>query len=239
VVALLFESAATATFAAALGAVWAVAHSLDFGVGHAVGGYYGPWWALPAWAATLIVAFRERFPGPVHFAAIGSIVVLGWPLTDLLDGFGLLGRDHAVTVLLLLAAIGAGLAAIAEIGARRVFALRTIAGWYAWTASALLFVAAGAERFRPQFFAPFDVAIAALLIFAALAVYGSAPGRRWLRGAGVAGFIATSLLFFTYAENLTMAGFILILIGAAIAALLGFTGKRLAKAKADASGGAP
>lgn len=237
-VALLFGSPATATFAAALAAAWACAHAGEFGAGFFRGGGYGPWWAIPVWGAMIAVAFRGRYPGPVHFAAIGLMVVLGWPIADLVDQLGLLGADHAVTAALLVAGGWAGFAALSEIGARAgFFALRTFAGWFAWTASALLVVAAAAERFRPQFFAPFDVAIGALFAFAALAVYGSAPGRRWLRGAGVVGFIATSLLFFTYAENLTMAGFILIAIGGAIATLLGVTSKRLAQAKAGAAPG--
>ena len=74
-----------------------------------------------------------------------------------------------------------------------------------------------------------------LAIFSGLTAYGAAPGRRWMRGAGVFGFIGAAIIIFTYSTNLVTAGVTLIVFGGALTALLLVTNRMLVKAREHAS----
>ncbi len=238
IIAVLLRAPSAATLAAGLGVFWTLNHM--FGI--ADGGppketfFYGPFWVLPVWAAMGWIGVRERVLGVMHIIFIGLLVWWSPTIARLIAewiGDWENGSLASLIYALSFAGFWAALAAIAEFFARvmGVWAARTAAGWLTWLASGALVTAAAIERFAPQFFTSLDVAIAALVIFSLLTAYGAAPGRRWLRGAGVVGFIATSLIFFTLADNLVLAGVILIIFGLSLTALLIVTNRMLRRAR--------
>jgi hypothetical protein len=135
-----------------------------------------------------------------------------------------------------LAALWAVCALAAELGARSTafFALRSIAGWSVWTAMLALLAGLGTERVLNS---DIMILIAALslALFSGLTAYGAAPGRRWIRGAGVFGFIGAAIIIFTYSTNLVTAGVTLIVFGGALTALLIVTNRMLMKARERAA----
>jgi len=113
-------------------------------------------------------------------------------------------------------------AACAEIIARTTpfWAAQTLSGWTVWIASAAFVGLAVLDRSEPHFFTPLDLSILGLAGFSALTAYGAAPGRRWLRGAGVTGFIAVVAIIFTLIDNMLLAGLALIIFGVLLTVLI-------------------
>ncbi|WP_306015145.1 DUF2157 domain-containing protein [Oceanicaulis sp. MMSF_3324] len=193
-----------------------------------------PIWALGALALLALQGARWRSLLVLNIISLGVIVWLSWNVTELyIDAFNS-GRDGRVAYALF--ALWGGVALVTEALARLrpVFAVRTLAGWASWTATACLLMGLATERVLNSGFMAV-IAIASLAIFSALTAYGAAPGRRWFRGAGVAGFIGAAIILFTYSTNLVTAGFTLIVFGAALTALLLVTRRRQAPSGERAS----
>ncbi|MEL7490213.1 MAG: DUF2157 domain-containing protein [Pseudomonadota bacterium] len=230
-IAALLGSSLAAAFAAALGIVWTLTHAGDAAPVFVDGvKLSAPLWAPVLWAGLGALAVARRSLGLVHVIAIG---VVFWVSMILADWYEV---RSSVYFSLFLAIFWGGVAAAAEgvVRATNLWATRTIAGWAAWTASGALVSAAAFERVKPVFFTELDLATISLAIFSALTAYGAAPGRRWLRGAGVAGFIATALIFFTLADSLMTAGVTLIIFSIALAGLIIATNRMLTRARAAA-----
>ena len=164
---------------------------------------------------------------------VGFIAAAIWIMPTLFDLADSIFTDDTLR-LLFFAVVWASAAAAFEIVARgqALWASRTLAGWCAWIAGAFLTAAAVQRRATDSFLGGFDLAILALVAFAALAAYGAAPGRRWLRGAGVAGFLATSIIFFTVADDLLVSGIVMTGFGIALTALIFVTNRMLKRARA-------
>ena len=192
--------------------------------------YYAPLWALPVWFAVGAFAAAARQLSLVHLTFVGMAMAISPTIYDLFP----LVSERYTTAALLAAAIWGGVGFGFESIARSsgAWATRTLAGWSAWLASAQLVVAAVADRFVTKNFGEFGLPLIALILFTALTAYGAAPGRRWLRGAGIAGFIAVSVIFFTVAKNLIASGVIMILFGLALIALLMVTNRMLKRREA-------
>ncbi|MEM9014830.1 MAG: DUF2157 domain-containing protein [Pseudomonadota bacterium] len=229
-VALALRSPLTMAGALALGILWTVFH-FDNNPFNNAALLDGPLWLIPVWALALFRAYGDRSLGLVHLTIISVIIWIMPTLVDLVDAAG--GRAPALLRMALVWGVIAGLAE-ATARATGLWASRTTAGWTTWVAGAFLAMAAAAERIDPTIFGGIGLAVIALAIFSALTAYGAAPGRRWLRGAGVAGFIAVSLIFFSMSGNLLVAGVTMIVFGAALIALLLVTNKRLQRAQQEA-----
>ena len=239
VTALLLRSPLAAAVSALLSIFWVFAHFNENGIwlwssnAHT----FGPLWALPVLAAITFMAVQARTLSLIHLVFISAMIWITPTLVELLPET----RNAASLALLLMALIWLFIAAAFEALARteKIWAVRTIAGWSAWVFTFYLVAAAAAERFQHIYFGRIGLSIFALAVFSALTAYGSAPGRRWIRGAGVAGFIAVSVIFFTMADNLLLVGLAMILFGAALIALLTVTNKMLRRAaEAETKGAA-
>ena len=241
-IALLLRAPLAAALAAFLAIVWTVFHFTETHQGPWWDGpgqlFYGPYWAVVIFAGVTLQAVISRSLGIVHIVFIGAMIWITPTFADWVAN----ETDAGSTALLKMAAIWLAIAAAFEAvaGTSHIWATRTVAGWAVWTASAYIVGAAAFERYQPKFFGEIGLAIFALAAFSALAAYGAAPGRRWMRGAGVAGFIAVSLIFFTMADNLLAAGLAMIIFGAALIGLLIITNRMLRRAAAAAvTKGAP
>lgn len=193
-----------------------------------------PVWVIPVLAGLGALGWRWRSLGLLNIVFLSMIIWVSWNGVELiLDEVS--GEDD-VRVAYALAAFWAGLALVAELFARSttVFALRSFTGWASWAAMGFLLVGLGAERVLNSDYMMI-IAAMSLAIFAGLTAYGAAPGRRWLRGAGVFGFIGAAIILFTYATNLVTAGLTLIVFGGALTALLLVTNRMLAKAREQAA----
>jgi len=230
IVALLLRAPLAASLAVALAAVWTGFHFVDTGRLAASGHlFYGPYWALAVWIAGAVFAVAIRSLALVHLIFIGVMV---WITPTLVEIVEIVAASKSVRPLMI-AGLWAGAASAFEFVARtqQIWATRTLAGWCAWTASAYLVIAAAVERLDPKLFGAFGLAVLALTAFTALAAYGAAPGRRWFRGAGIAGFIAASVIFFTAADNLFVSGLIMVGFGLGLVALLLITNRMLSRAR--------
>jgi uncharacterized membrane protein len=138
-------------------------------------------------------------------------------------------EDRPVPAALTAVAIWAALAAAFEVLARLkgAFAARTAAGWAAWVATLGLVTVNAGDQVAGLGHGLL-VPLLSLGVFTALTVYGAAPGRRWLRGAGATGFVLTALTLFGWTGKLALAGLSLILVGVSLILLLWGT-SRLAK----------
>ena len=193
-----------------------------------------PIWVIPVLAGLGFLGWRWRSLGLLNIVFLTVILWVSWNVVELfLDEFR--GEDD-IRVAYALAALWAVFALVAELIARSttVFALRSFAGWSAWTAMAALLAGLATERVLNSDYM-MVIAALSLAIFSGLTAYGAAPGRRWLRGAGVFGFIGAAIIIFTYSTNLVTAGFTLIVFGGALAALLIVTNRMLVKAREQAS----
>jgi uncharacterized membrane protein len=193
-----------------------------------------PIWVVPVLAGLGVLGWRWRSLGLLNIIFLSVIVWVSWNVVELfLDEFR--GEDD-IRVAYALAALWAVCALAAELGARSTafFALRSIAGWSVWTAMLALLAGLGTERVLNS---DIMILIAALslALFSGLTAYGAAPGRRWIRGAGVFGFIGAAIIIFTYSTNLVTAGVTLIVFGGALTALLIVTNRMLMKARERAA----
>jgi len=175
-----------------------------------------------------------RSIGVLNLVFLALIVWVSWNLVELiLVDF----RDEGdLRVSYTLAAVWAGAALGLErmVRTRPVFGLRSFAGWCSWTAMVFLLTGLSAERILNSDYV-IGVAALTLALFSGLTAYGAAPGRRWLRGAGVFGFIGAAIIVFTYSTNLVTAGLTLIVFGGALSGLLIVTNRMLAKAREQGS----
>ena len=230
VTSLLLRSPLAAAVSALLSIFWVVAHFNENGIwlwsssAHVL----GPFWALPVFAAIIVMAAQTRTLSLIHLVFIGAMIWITPTLVEFLPET----RSAASLALVFMALIWLVIAAAFEVLARseKIWAVRTVAGWSTWVFTFYLVAAAAAERFQYIYFGRIGLSIFALGVFSALTAYGSAPGRRWIRGAGVAGFIAVSIIFFTMANNLLLVGMTMILFGGALITLLTITNKMLRRA---------
>lgn len=229
-VALLLRSPLAGAAVAALGAGWTQAHFFEFSVRDSFT-YSVPFVVLAPWAAIAWQAADRRSLGLIHVVAIGAVLWIAYAVAGLLSDTNAKALAYAEIFALVFAAIAAVFEIITR--TRPFWSSRTLAGWATWMASGSLASAAMIGRDDHLLLSRFDVGLLALTAFAGLTAYGAAPGRRWLRGAGVAGFIATSLTFFTAAQNLAVAGVMMIAFGAALTGLLIVTNKMIARARHD------
>jgi uncharacterized membrane protein len=193
-----------------------------------------PIWVVPVLAGLGVLGWRWRSLGLLNIIFLSVIVWVSWNVVELfLDEYR--GEDD-IRVSYALAVLWAVCALAAELGARSTafFALRSIAGWSAWTAMLALLAGLGTERVLNSDIM-MGVAALSLAIFSGLTAYGAAPGRRWIRGAGVFGFIGAAIIMFTYSTNLVTAGVTLIVFGGALTALLIVTNRMLMKARERAA----
>ncbi|WP_421860862.1 DUF2157 domain-containing protein [Oceanicaulis sp.] len=193
-----------------------------------------PIWVVPVLAGLGVLGWRWRSLGLLNIIFLSVIVWVSWNVVELfLDEYR--GEDD-IRVSYALAALWAVCALAAELGARStaLFALRSIAGWSVWTAMLALLAGLGTERVLNSDIM-MGVAALSLAIFSGLTAYGAAPGRRWIRGAGVFGFIGAAIIMFTYSTNLVTAGVTLIVFGGALTALLIVTNRMLMKARERAA----
>jgi uncharacterized membrane protein len=217
--------------AALLALLWSLFH---FGEAGELTRLPEPIWVIPVLAGLGFLGWKWRSLGLLNIVFLTVIVWVSWNVVELfLDEFK--GEDD-IRVAYALAALWAVFALVAELIARSttVFALRSFAGWSAWTAMAALLAGLATERVLNSDYM-MVIAALSLAIFSGLTAYGAAPGRRWLRGAGVFGFIGAAIIIFTYSTNLVTAGFTLIVFGGALAALLIVTNRMLVKAREQAS----
>jgi len=193
-----------------------------------------PLWALPVLAVLGLQGVRWRSLLVINILALTAIVWISWNVTELvLDQFSASTDGRVAYALFALWAVVALMTeALARL--RPAFAIRTLAGWASWAAMAFLLMGLATERVLDSGYMVI-IALASLAIFSAVTGYGAAPGRRWFRGAGVVGFVGAAIILFTYSTNLVTAGFILIVFGAALTALLLVTRRRQAKSEEAAS----
>lgn len=193
-----------------------------------------PLWALPVLAVLGLQGVRWRSLLVINIVALTAIVWISWNVTELvLDQFSASTDGRVAYALFALWAVVA-LMAEARARLRPAFAIRTLAGWASWAAMAFLLMGLATERVLDSGYMVV-IALASLAVFSAVTGYGAAPGRRWFRGAGVVGFVGAAIILFTYSTNLVTAGFILIVFGAALTALLLVTRRRQAKTGEAAS----
>ena len=199
---------------------------------------YMPVWSLPVWAIVGVYAAATRMLGLVHLVFIGLAIWVTPTLFDILP----FDTKHATLHAFCAAGVWLCVAAVFEVitRLRETWAFRTLAGWSAWIASIYLVIAAGSDRFDTNYLGAFGLPVFSLVAFCALTAYGAAPGRRWLRGAGVAGFIGVSLIFFSVTTNLLVSGVIMVVFGLGLLALLHITNRMLKRARTvqNALGGA-
>ena len=230
-IALLLRAPLAAALAALLAIFWTTAHygELDLWRGdreHML--FYGPYWALPVFAVIGFLARESRSLGLIHLIFLGVAFWIMPTLRDVVDQVGIINSTSTLKMAAIWLVIAAGFEFVARM--TQLWATRTVAGWATWTASIYLVAAASFERYQPKIFGEIGLAIFALAAFSALSAYGAAPGRRWMRGAGVTGFIAVSLLFFTMVDNLLAAGFTMIVFGLSLIGLLIITNRMLQRA---------
>ena len=193
-----------------------------------------PIWVIPVLAGLGVLGWRWRSLGLLNIIFLTVIVWVSWNVVELfLDEIR--GEDD-IRVAYALAALWGGCALLAELAARTttLFALRSFAGWSVWTAMMALLIGLATERILSSDYM-MVIAALSLAIFSGLTAYGAAPGRRWMRGAGVFGFIGAAIIIFTYSTNLVTAGVTLIVFGGALTALLLVTNRMLVKAREHAS----
>ena len=194
----------------------------------------GPLWVVPVLAALVVAGWQWRAIGMLNIVFLTIIYWVSWTLADtVLEGiYGV--EDFRIAFLL--AGFWGLIGVLAELAVRttNVFALRTISGWCSWALALFVLVGLAAERVIDG---PYVMVAAglSLALFAALTAYGAAPGRRWIRAAGVFGFIGGSITIFTYSTNLVTAGFTLIVFGTALIGLLMITNRMHKKAQERAS----
>lgn len=193
-----------------------------------------PIWVIPVLFGLGVMGWNWRSLGLLNIVFLSVIIWVSWNVFELfLDEFR---GEEDFRVAYALAALWAGLALVAELSARAstVFALRSFAGWSAWAAMGFLLIGLATERVLSSDYM-MVIAALSLAIFSGLTAYGAAPGRRWMRGAGVFGFIGAAIIIFTYSTNLVTAGVTLIVFGGALTALLLVTNRMLVKAREHAS----
>ena len=230
-IALLLHAPLAAALAALLGIFWTIYHLSDFGYWMAAEPdlfFYGPYWAIPVFGAVSFLAKECRSLGLIHLIFIGVAIWVSPTLNDLFVRFDVINSTATLKMALIWFTIAVPFELVAR--SRNLWAMRTLSGWSIWWASFHLVAAATFERYQPEFFGEIGLAIFSLAVFSALAAYGAAPGRRWIRGAGVAGFIAVSILFFTMVDNLLSAGITMIIFGISLVALLIVTNRMLRRA---------
>lgn len=193
-----------------------------------------PIWVIPVLMALCVMGWFWRSIGLLNVVFLALIAWVSW------NGFEWLAGDapseeefRASYVLALLWAV---LAALVEIFARstQTFSLRSFAGWASWAAMGWLLVGLSTERILNSVYFVI-IAAFSLALFSALTAYGAAPGRRWLRGAGVFGFIGAAIIIFTDSTNLVTAGMTLIVFGIGLTLLLTVTNRMLVKAREQSS----
>ncbi|VXC85890.1 conserved membrane hypothetical protein [Oceanicaulis sp. 350] len=217
--------------AAFLALLWSLFH---FGEAGELTRLPEPIWVIPVLVGLGALGWTWRSLGLLNVVFLTVIVWVSWNVVELfLDEFR---AEDDIRVAYALAALWAGLALVSEALARSttVFALRSFAGWASWAAMGFLLAGLGTERVLNSDIM-MVIAAFSLAIFAGLTAYGAAPGRRWLRGAGVFGFIGAAIILFTYSTNLVTAGVTLIVFGGALVALLIVTNRMLVKAREQAS----
>ena len=224
-ISLLVASPRAGMLAAVLGIAWTLYHysenysSTQFNI--------GPIALFPMWAALIWRAYASRALGIVHIVFIGIVVWIAPPLVDLIELFVTdeFKRQMAFVFFWI------GIAACVEIIARAIpfWASRTLAGWCVWVASTAFVSLTALDRFETHF-APITLPIIGLVGFSALTAYGAAPGRRWLRGAGIAGFIAIAVIIFTLIDDMILAGLTLIIFGVLLTGLILITNGILGRA---------
>lgn len=230
-IALLQRSPLAAAGTALLAMVWSLFH---FGETGELTRLPEPLWVVPVLAVLGVQGFRWRSLLVLNIVSLAVIVWTSWNVTELvLDEFT---SERDARIAYGLFALWAGVAVAIEvlIRIRPVFALRTLAGWASWAAMVFLLIGLGTERVLNSGFIAI-IAVLSLALFSVLTAYGAAPGRRWFRGAGVVGFIGAAIILFTYSTNLVTAGFILIVFGGALTALLLVTRRRQAQIGGQAS----
>lgn len=237
-IALLLRAPLAAALATLLVIIWTGYHFLDLNLWRTNGQellFYGPLWAIPIFGSVIYRAVGSRSLGLVHLAFIGLMIWITPTLADWVEMMNLVKSNAFLAMSLIWLVVAIGFEFIAR--STLLWATRTVAGWAIWTASSYLVAAAALERFQPVYFGQIGLAIVALAAFSGLAAYGAAPGRRWMRGAGVAGFVAVSLIFFTMADDLLSAGLAMILFGIGLIALLIVTNRMLKHATAQSGEG--
>lgn len=233
-IALLLTLCLRAPLAGAATALLALAWTmLHIGEIHEFAQLTGPLWALPVLAILLGTGWVWRSIGLLNIVFLTIIVWVSWTVSEaVLDD---IFTEDDFRIAFILAGFWGVIALVLELVTRRsdLFALRTAAGWASWAGMGFILVGLATERALDGPYIMF-IAAAALAGFAGLTAYGAAPGRRWLRGAGVFGFIGAAITIFTYSTNLVTAGLTLIVFGSALVALLIVTNKMLAKAQGQA-----
>lgn len=230
-IALTQRSPLAAAGAALLALMWSLFH---FGEAGELTLLPEPVWALPALVVLGMQGFRWRSLLVLNIVFLAAILWVSLNVTELyLDD---LNSDEDWRVAYVLFVLWAGAAILTEAleRFRPVFALRTVAGWASWAAMVFLLVGLTAERVLNSGFIAV-IGVLSLAIFSGLTAYGASPGRRWLRGAGVVGFVGAAIILFTYSTNLVTAGFALIVFGVGLTALLLFTRRKQAQAVEQAS----
>lgn len=216
---------------ALLALFWSLFHFLDTGV---LNHLPEPIWVIPVLIALSVMGWIWRSIGLLNVVFLTLIAWVSWNTFELfLDD---LPRGEDFRASYILALLWAGLALVAEVFARstQTFSLRSFAGWATWAAMGWLLVGLSTERVLNSMYFVL-IAGVSLALFSALTAYGAAPGRRWLRGAGVFGFIGAAIIIFTYSTNLVTAGMTLIVFGTGLTLLLTVTNRMLVKAREQSS----
>lgn len=240
--ALAVTAALRAPLAAALTAglvtAWIAAHWSESYDWRRNGDPFPPVFAALTLAVLFALAFSWRVLGVVHIAAIGAIYWLVAMVFALPSDEPILSLGIAVLFAALAVALETGLWALNRNmtePAPRGWALRTLSGWAAWTSSAAFVIYVMAERFNAAGALVWMLAVIGFAVFSGLTAFGSAPGRRWFRGAGVAGFIGTAVVVFTLTQDLLTAGVLLLGVGGALTGLIVVSNRMLAAAKQEAA----
>lgn len=194
----------------------------------------GPIWGLIVLCLLGIFGWIWRTIGMLNVVFFALIVWINWTLAEVL--FAERFEFENYQPWLILAALWTVIGCVEEIAARKTswFATRTFAGWSLWTATVFVIMAILIESSQSGSWSILG-GILALACFAFLTAYGAAPGRRWIRGAGVFGFIGVSWSIFSQTDDLLTAGFALIVFGGALTGLLIVTNRMLAKRQGSAS----
>ena len=193
----------------------------------------GPWLVLPVWAAIVSRAQRAQHSLSLHLVAIGVFIWLTpWLVTQLS------AADFGATASgLTLTAFYGAISAAFEVSRRRIgaYGLGIGAGWGAWIAGGIFGGTLIAALNDSGLGVALALAALGLAGFASLIGYGSAPGRGWLRGAGVAGFISMAVILFAFSAGLLGAGVVLIVFGIGLWGLLSWSNNRRQRQEAEAA----
>ncbi len=233
-VAFALRSPLAAALTAGIAVAWIFAHESESSPLSALA--WPPFWAFGVLIALGAACWLWRTLGLVHIAAIAAIIWLSLFVGKVFDlSFS---NDSVAVLAVFWAFAAAGLETLVRL--KDIWAVRTLSGWATWMAVWAFVAYLISERFGvygdTSIAATISLSVFGFGVFAALTAYGSAPGRRWLRGAGVAGFIGTAVVVFTLADNLLAAGVTMIVVGAALIALIVVTNRMLKSAQsAEAS----